>query len=141
MNNLKTRMKRNSNHMNVWQLLQDKTAEAVKKLGVLGTISYIGALFLFILVTQVDFKTESLKVYVLSFIGTTLLIFSGIIYWLENKEKTVKIKEALGVLKTVYNQMADHISTSDKDKTVSITMTINNLPDKIFEAIKKIESR
>ena len=127
--------------MNLLSLLQDKIIEAIKKLGILGTISYIGALFLFILVTQVDFKTETIKVYVLSFIGTTLLIFSGIIYWFENKEETIKIKEALGVLKEVYNRLAEQIATSDKDKTVSITMTINNLPDKISEVIKKTESR
>lgn len=49
----------------------------------------------------------------------------------------IKIKEALGVLREVYNRMAEQISTADKDKTVSITMTIDNLPDKITEVIKK----
>ena len=32
--------------------------------------------------------------------------------------------------------MAEQISTADKDKTVSITMTIDNLPDKIAEVVK-----
>lgn len=66
-----------------------------------------------------------------------LLIYSGAIYLSESKQETTKIREALGVLREVYNRMAEQISTADKDKTVSITMTIDNLPDKIAEVIKK----
>lgn len=111
--------------------------EAIKKLGVIGTISYVGSLLLFYVVTRVDFGKDPHKAFVLAFIGAVLLIFSGVIYWLESKEDTIKTKEALGVLREVFNRLAEQISTADKDKTVSITMTINNLPDKIAEVIKK----
>jgi hypothetical protein len=117
--------------------LHNLVIDAVQKLGVVGTLSYVGAMILFFLLLWVDFKTETLKVSVLAFIGTALLIFSGVIYWLESREETAKIKEALGVLREVYNRMAEQISTADKDKTVSITMTVDNLPDKISEVIKK----
>lgn len=111
--------------------------EAVKKLGPLGTISYIGALLLYLVATRVDFTHEAAKSYLLAGIGTVLLVFSGLIYITKLKRETEVIKEALTVLGGVYNRMAEQISTSDKDKTVSITMTIDNLPDKIAEVIKK----
>lgn len=117
--------------------LHDLLIEALQKLGIIGTIAYVGAIFLFLLISQVDFKTETTKVWFLSSIETALLIFSGIIYWLESREETTKIKEALGVLREVYNRMAEQISTADKHKTVSITMTVDKLPEKIAEVIKK----
>ena len=66
-----------------------------------------------------------------------MLVFSGIIYHTQTREKAEVVKKALDVLGGVYNRMAEQISTADKDKTVSITMTIDNLPDKISEVIKK----
>ncbi len=111
--------------------------DTVKKLGAVGTISYIGAMLLFIVALQVDFRTETTRGFVLAGIGTLLLVFSGIIYYTQTREKARVVKEALEVLGGVYNRMAEQISTADKDKTVSITMTIDNLPDKISEVIKK----
>lgn len=123
--------------MKIFQQLHEKVIEALQKLGIIGTISYVGAMLVFIVVIQVDFSTQLVKAVLLTTIGSVLLIFAGVIYWLESKEETIKVKEALGVLREVFNRMAEQISTADKDKTVSITMTINNLPDKIAEVIKK----
>jgi len=94
-------------------------------------------MILFFATLTIDFKTELTKGLILVSIGGILLIFSGVIYWLESKEETAKIKEALGVLREVFNRMAEQISSADKDKTVSITMTIDSLPAKILEVIKK----
>jgi len=127
--------------MNLFRFLSDVVADVVKKLGIIGTICYMGAMLLFILVLTVNFQTEVFKALILSGIGTALLVYSGIVYSLEKKEETIKVKEALGVLREVYNRAAEQISTADKDKTVSITMTIDNLPDKIAEFIHKFEKK
>ncbi|KKQ42186.1 MAG: hypothetical protein US60_C0022G0012 [Microgenomates group bacterium GW2011_GWC1_37_8] len=123
--------------INVKEFLLSGLADAVKKLGVVGTISYVGAAAIFAVLLFTNFDTEPVKAGVLLAIGAVLLFYSGAIYWSETKQETTKIKEALGVLREVYNRMAEQISTADKDKTVSITMTIDNLPDKIAEVIKK----
>lgn len=123
--------------IDIKHFLTSSLVDAVEKLGVLGTISYVGAAAIFTVLIFVDFSAEPIKAGVLLAIGLILLIYSGVIYWSESKQETTKIKEALGVLREVYNRMAEQISTADKDKTVSITMTIDNLPDKIAEVIKK----
>lgn len=123
--------------IDIKNFLTSSLVDAVKKLGVLGTISYVGAAAIFTVLIFVDFSAESVKTGVLLAIGLILLIYFGAIYWSESKQETTKIKEALGVLREVYNRMAEQISTADKDKTISITMTIDNLPDKIAEVIKK----
>lgn len=121
----------------VEQIILKLLKDAVQKLGVVGTISYVGAAAIFVLLMWTNFETEKFKVISLSVIGIVLLIYSGVIYWQETKQETEKVREALGVLREVYNRMAEQISVADKDKTVSITMTIDNLPDKIAEVIKK----
>ncbi len=123
--------------IDIKKFLTSSLVDAVKKLGVLGTISYVGAAAIFTVLIFVNFSAEPLKAGVLLGIGLILLIYSGAIYLSESKQEATKIKEALGVLREVYNRMAEQISTADKDKTVSITMTIDNLPDKIAEVIKK----
>lgn len=127
--------------MKLIQELHNRIIEALQKLGIIGTISYVGAMLVFIAAIQVDFSQQLIKAILLTTIGSVLLIFAGVIYWLESKEETIKVKEALGVLREVFNRMAEQIATADKDKTVSITMTINNLPDKIAEVIKKSSQR
>lgn len=119
------------------KFLSSSLVDAVKRLGIVGTISYVGAATVFIVLLFVNFNAEPVKAGVLLGIGVALLMYSGAIYWSETKQETEKMKEALGVLCEVYNRMAEQISTADKDKTVSITMTIDNLPDKIAEVIKK----
>lgn len=123
--------------IDIKEFLSSSLADAVRKLGVVGTISYVGAAVIFTVLLFTNFNTEPVKAGVLLTIGVVLLLFSGAIYWSETKQETEKRKEALGVLREVYNRMAEQISTADKDKTVSITMTIDNLPDKIAEVIKK----
>lgn len=123
--------------IDIKDFLTSSLADAVKRLGILGTISYVGAAAIFTVLIFVDFSAEPIKAGILLAVGLILLIYSGAIYWSESKQETTKIKEALGVLREVYNRMAEQISTADKDKTVSITMTIDNLPDKIAEVIKK----
>lgn len=123
--------------IDIKDFLTSSLADTIKKLGVVGTISYVGAAAIFTVLIFIDFSAEPVKAGVLLAIGLILLIYSGAIYLSESKQETTKIKEALGVLREVYNRMAEQISTADKDKTVSITMTIDNLPDKIAEVIKK----
>lgn len=119
------------------KIFEKLLAETVSKLGILGTISYIGSLLLFIVATRTDFNTDSVRAFTLAGIGTLLLVFSGVVYITRTKEKSNLTKKALDTLGGVYNRMAEQISTSDKDKTVSITMTIDNLPEKIAEVIDK----
>jgi hypothetical protein len=123
--------------IDIKNFLISSLVDAVKKLGVVGTISYVGAATIFAVLAFVNFSTEPVKAGILLAIGVILLVYSGAIYWSENQQETTRIKEALGVLCEVYNRMAEQISTADKNKTVSITMTIDNLPDKIAEVIKK----
>lgn len=111
--------------------------DTVQRLGVVGTISYVGSAAIFVLLTQTDFEAEKFKVLMLSVIGIILLMYSGIIYWLQTKQETAKVHEALGVLREVYNRLAEQTAKTAKDQTVSITMTIDNLPEKIAEVIKK----
>lgn len=127
--------------MELFKILHKSVIEAVQRLGIIGTLSYVGAVVIFLVALSVNFETEPTKAIVLTLIGSSLLLFSGLIYWLESKEETAKVKEALGVLREVFNRMAEQISTADKDKTVSITMTIDNLPDKIAEVIKKTSNK
>ncbi len=124
-------------NLNIKEFLSSSLVDAVKRLGIVGTISYVGAATVFVVLLLVNFNAEPVKAGVLLSIGVALLMYSGAIYWSETKQETEKMKEALGVLREVYNRMAEQISTADKDKTVSITMTIDNLPDKIAEVIKK----
>lgn len=123
--------------IDIKNFLTSSLVDAIKKLGVVGTISYVGAAAIFTVLLFVDFSIEPIKAGVLLVIGLILLTYSGAIYWSESKEESLKTKEALGVLREVYNRMAEQISSADKDKTVSITMTIDNLPNKIAEVIKK----
>lgn len=127
--------------MALFKFLHKAILDVVGRLGIIGSLSYVGAMILFLTVLGVNFSVEPTKAIVLTIIGTCLLFYSGLIYWLESKEETAKVKEALGVLREVFNRMAEQISTADKDKTVSITMTIDNLPDKIAEVIKKTTNK
>ena len=119
------------------KFISDNLVKQVKQLGVVGTISYIGALMLFVVTIQINFQKDFAKGVLLAGLGTILLVYSGFIYLTKSREKAELVKKALDVLGQVYNRMAEQISTSDKDKTVSITMTIDNLPEKISEVIKK----
>lgn len=126
--------------MNFSKFFQENLVNTIQRLGVLGTISYVGASAIFTVIFFTNFDKEPIKAYVLLVIGVALLIYSGGIYWFESKKRTEKTKEALGVLREVYNRMAEQITTADKDKTISITMTIDNLPKKIAEVIKETSS-
>jgi len=123
--------------MDIKKFLTSSLADMVRKLGVVGTISFVGAAAIFTVLLAVDFNSEPVKAFVFLGIGVALLVYSGVIYLSETKQEAAKIKEALGVLREVYNRMAEQISSADEKKTVSITMTIDNLPDKIAEVIKK----
>lgn len=111
--------------------------DVVKKLGALGTISYVGAFYLFYVAISVDFSTEATKAWLLAFIGTVLLLASGVIYCLEMKEEASKVREALGVLKEVFNRLSEQTAKGSNGQTGSIVKAINNLPTKISEVIKK----
>lgn len=118
--------------------LFEGTGNQVRKLGPLGTITYVGAILLFLVALFSDFKTESLKPTILAGVGAVLLLFSGIIYYSQTKEKAMLVKEALNVFSGVYNRLAEQISTANEAKTESITKTIGkNFPDKISEVIEK----
>jgi hypothetical protein len=70
--------------------------------------------------------------------GASLLVFSGFIYLKEVLGKTANRKEALGVLKEVYNRLAEQTPKGTNEQTVSITMTIAELPKRILEVIDKL---
>ncbi len=127
--------------MSVTQGTGNWLVDAVKSLGALGTVSYIAAFYSIKLVTEVNFETEFTKAIIFSVISVILFLFSGVIYHLRQSNENENIKIALEVLKQVYNRLAEQISTADKDKTVSITMTVDNLPEKIAEVIKKTKEQ
>lgn len=111
--------------------------EDVQRLGTVGTISYIGALCAFISAFFIDFDKGG-KGWALIIAGVALLILSGVIYLKEMLAKTANRKEALGVLRELYNRLAEQTAKGDKDQTVAMTMTIAELPKKILEVVDKL---
>jgi len=114
-----------------------KLVNDIKKLGPLGTISYIGALLCIIAAFKQDFSTSNTG-WALIFVGVSLLIFTGVIYLKETLARTANRKEALGVLREVFNRLAEASTKGTNKQTVSITMTIDNLPKRILEVIEKL---
>lgn len=119
------------------KFLIDKTLEAVDRLGILGTITFVGAIVVFVAVFFVNFNMELAKGISFLIIGTALLVFSAIMYVISARETEETTKEALTVLGGVYNRLAEASPKGTNEQAVSITMTIDNLPDKIKEVIKK----
>ena len=115
----------------------NKLPEDIQKLGTIGAISYIGALFCIIGAFFTDFTTTN-KGWALIIAGIALLFLTGIIYLKETLAKTANRKEALGVLREVFNRLAEASTKGTKEQTVSITMTIDNLPKRILEVIEKM---
>ena len=109
----------------------------VRKLGAIGTISYVGALLSFVAAFLTDFTVTN-KGWGLITAGVALLLFSGVIYLKEALAKSANRKEALGVLREVFNRLAEQSAKGTKEQTVSITMTIDNLPKKILEVLDKL---
>lgn len=114
-----------------------KLSEDVRKLGAVGTISYVGALLSFVAALFIDFSVTN-KGWALTIAGVALLFFSGVIYLKEVLAKSANRKEALGVLREVFNRLAEQSTNGTKEQTVSITMTIDNLPKKILEVLDKL---
>lgn len=122
--------------MNVEDIFK-KLPEDVNKLGAIGTISYVGALLSFFAAFFIDFNVTN-KGWALITSGVALLFFSGAIYLRETLAKAANRKEALGVLREVFNRLAEQSTNGSKEQTVSITMTIDNLPQKILEVLHKL---
>lgn len=117
--------------------LLKRLPDDVKKLGAIGTISYIGALLSFVAAIFIDFSL-TYKGWALIIAGVSLLFFSGAIYLKEALAKSSNRKEALGVLREVFNRLAEASAKGTKEQTVSITMTIDNLPKRILEVLDKL---
>lgn len=109
----------------------------VNKLGTIGTISYIGALCAFFSTFFIDFDKGG-KGWALIIAGVALLTLSGVLYLKEALAKIANRKEALGVLRDVYNRLAEQTAKGTKDQTVAMTMTIAELPKKILEIVDKL---
>lgn len=118
------------------QKIIEKLPEDVQKLGAVGTISYIGALFCIGATFFVDFNTG--KGWALIIAGVALLTLSGIIYLKEVLARTANRKEALFTLREVYNRLAEQTPKGTNEQTVSITMTIAELPKRILEVLHKL---
>ena len=118
------------------KLASDSLADTIQKLGTLGIISFIMANYALKILPSVNFETEPIKGAYLSFLAAAFLLFTGWIYKLKVKEESSRVVAALEVLKEIYNRLAEQTGKTDKDQTVSITMTIDNLPQKIAEVIK-----
>lgn len=114
-----------------------KLPDDIKKLGPIGTISYVGGVFCFISAFAVDF-TKTNKGWALIVVGVALLLFAGLLSLKEILVKATNRKEALGVLREVYNRLAEQSTSGSKEQTVSITMTIAELPKRILEVIDKL---
>src|SRR4051812_34957231 len=112
-----------------------KLPDDVKKLGTVGTISYVGALFCIGHALFSDFSTG--KGWALIIAGVALLALSGAIYLKETLARSANRKEALGVLREVFNRLAEQSANGTDKQTVSITMTIDNLPKRILEVMDK----
>lgn len=109
----------------------------VKKLGTIGTISFSGSMLSFMAAFFIDFSKTN-KGWALIVTGVSLLLFSGVIYLKESLAKIANRKEALGVLREVYNRLAEQSTNGTNEQTVSITMTIAELPKKILEVVDKL---
>lgn len=113
-----------------------KLPEDIQKLGTVGTISYIGALFCIGTAFFSDFNTG--KGWALIIAGVVLLALSGAIYLKETLARTANRKEALATLREVYNRLAEQSTKGTNEQTVSITMTIAELPKRILEVLHKL---
>jgi len=120
----------------MYKIIQ-KLPSDIKKLGTIGTLSYAGSVLCFIAAFSTDFSNTA-KGWALIIAGVALLFFSGAIYLKESLAKTANRREALTVLKEVYNRLAEASPKGTKEQTVSITMTIAELPKRILEVIDKL---
>lgn len=110
---------------------------SLRKLGILGTICFVGSVSLFIGATQVDFLKNSGKGWALISIGGILILFSGVIYHLETREITKKFEAAVKTLGEVYNRLSEQSAKVDIDKLSGILEKIDKFPEKISELLKK----
>ncbi len=118
------------------QELIKKLPEDIQKLGAIGTVSYIGALLCMVAAFLTDFSTG--KGWALIVAGVALLTLSGAIYLKETLARTANRKEALTTLREVYNRLAEQSTKGTNEQTVSITMTIAELPKRILEVLHKL---
>ncbi len=117
------------------QKLLEKFATDVNKLGPIGTISYVGGILCFISAFFFEFSGIDSKGFILVIIGASLVIFAGLLSSRETNMRALNRKEALGVLREVYNRLAEQSTKGNKEQTVSITMTIAELPKRILEVL------
>lgn len=115
----------------------NKLPEDIRKLGTVGTISFAGSMLSFISAFFIDF-TKTNKGWALIIASVSLLFFSGFVYLKEMLAKTANRREALSVLREVFNRLAEQSTNGTNQQTVSITMTIAELPKKILEVVDKL---
>lgn len=114
-----------------------KLPEDIRKLGTIGTISFAGSMLSFVSAFFIDF-TKTNKGWALIITGVSLIFFSGFVYLKEVLAKTANRREALSVLREVYNRLAEASTKGSNEQTVSITMTIAELPKRILEVVDKL---
>ncbi len=119
----------------MWKDLIKKLPQDVEKLGFLGTISYVGAL-LCIVAAAIAFFTRTNGGGIMVIAGVALLAYSGFLGSRKDSSKDAVRREALETLKEVYNRLSEQTAKGTNEQTVSMTMTIAELPAKIIELLK-----
>lgn len=95
--------------------------KALNDFGILGLISYIGAIVLIVVVYK---KTNFNEQLIFGGIGLILLLFSGWVNYLKNKQETRKVLAFIDCSKHTAVTLASKLDNKDKEQTVSITQTI-----------------
>lgn len=61
-----------------------------------------------------------------------MLIYSGIIFIQLKREKTIRVRKALWVLREVYQRVAEQSAKRDNKMATIITKEVNQLPERIL---------
>lgn len=107
------------------------STDAAKSLGIIGTINFIGA---FTIYSVVGFGNLSdTKLIIFTIIGLSLLIFSGILYYLAIKIDSTIAHGSLNAITQIYNRVAEQLSQSDPEKAKVIMEGLKDAPKAILD--------
>ncbi|MEK7611304.1 MAG: hypothetical protein AAB486_02935 [Patescibacteria group bacterium] len=127
----------------IWDFVTEKLlVKTIERLGIPGTVTFIGALYALNALNQVDYKIEPQKGYVFILSSLLLLLFSGWIYHLNSKEKTSIVHGALNSLTQVFQRIPEQVDKTRNGEEIEKLMgALKDYPDKIIQLIKDTETK
>lgn len=117
-------------------------AKSIERLGGLGLASFIASIKFLNEASKVSYTTEPYKGIVIIISGILLLLFSGWIYYLNSKEKTLIVHGALNSLTQVFQRIPEQVDkTENNEEIMTLMNAIKGYPDKIINLIKDVETK